>query len=145
MIWTILLIVLIGVFLYRQFFMEYEDWDISPLWPAAFLLCVLAVWIYIPMKIPRSMQEDAEKIIYLRRGINEIRSSIYESNKKEMFDAKNMSQSKSLTAYTEEVLKLESNYNSELKGYQLALHSRSSYWFGIGALLPNEIMEFKPL
>lgn len=56
-----------------------------------------------------------------------------------------MNQIKTLSEYTAEVLKKEAYYNSSLKSDQLAADSRLSFWFGMGAFIPDEIKEFKPL
>ena len=142
MIWTILLIVLIGILLFKRFT---ETYDNSPLFGSGICLILLGLWLYGPQTVPRSLQSEAEEIIHLRKGVDEIRASIYKSEKKEMFDAMNMSQSRALTQFTSEVLEKEAKYNRRLKSYQLAFKSRGSFWFGLGAMLPEEIMEFKPL
>jgi hypothetical protein len=145
MIWTILLASLAAYFIYLRISSTLRSGDISPLTPALLCFVLLGIWNYAPQTLSRSLQSEAEEIVHLRKGIDEIRASIYESNKKEMFDSKNMSQSRALTEYTSEVLEKEAKYNRRLKDFQLAMKSRGSFWFGIGAMLPDEIMELKPL
>ena len=85
------------------------------------------------------LSEERTEIIKLRAGIAEVKASIYDSKRGQIFDAQNMSQSTKLSEYTGEVLKREAKFNKDLLSYKNALNSTTSFWVGRRIYIPDAV------